>query len=257
VCNLRIEQWYSIPLETLSLKNYGYQIRQPDFIFTSSSLDLFHSLITTQSPNITYEMPVTQIQSEGGVIIQTSTGETIEADAVIVTVPLGVLQSGSIKFVPELPSEKLKTISEELVMGKSDRVAMAFSSCFWEDKIENLALIDSDAKMAMYNRITNYKPVSGENILVFSQAGKVTAQVEDLTDEQVRDLILSHLKLMYPDADIQLVGYHVTRWAQDAFTQGSYSFVSQGYGFDAYDRMAEPVHQNIFFAGEHTSRSSP
>jgi len=38
-------------------------------------------------------------------------GESIEADAVVLTVPLGVLKSGRITFEPELPAQKTDAIS--------------------------------------------------------------------------------------------------------------------------------------------------
>jgi len=46
--------------------------------------------------------------------------------------------------------------------------------------------------------------------------------------------------------------YQVTRWGQDKFTLGSYSFTAYGQTFEDYDILAEPVNNKLFFAGEAT-----
>jgi monoamine oxidase len=61
--------------------------------------------------DITLNMPVKSINYENDSIIVTAIdGSTFEADKVIVTVPLGVLKSNSIQFVPPLSTEKTAAI---------------------------------------------------------------------------------------------------------------------------------------------------
>ena len=56
------------------------------------------------------------------------------ADAIIVTVSLGVLQAGLIDFVPALPVAKQNAI-DTLGMGKGMKISLRFTSQFWEDKM--------------------------------------------------------------------------------------------------------------------------
>src|SRR6185295_14785853 len=56
--------------------------------------------------------------------------ETFEADAVIVTVPLGVLQSGDMVFQPELPAAKRAAMSR-LGMGNLTKVVLRYDQPFW------------------------------------------------------------------------------------------------------------------------------
>ena len=59
--------------------------------------------------------------------METESGEkqTIEADVILVTLPLGVLKKGSVAFTPPLPEYKQQAI-KVLGMGTENRVAMLF-----------------------------------------------------------------------------------------------------------------------------------
>ena len=61
-----------------------------------------------------------------------SNGTTIEADAVLITVPLGVLQNNGVKFNPPLPENKVNAMANDLEMGVLDKVAISFTEPFWD-----------------------------------------------------------------------------------------------------------------------------
>jgi monoamine oxidase len=87
--------------------------------------------------DITLNMPVKSINYENDSIIVTAKdGSTFEADKVIVTVPLGVLKSNSIQFVPPLSTEKTAAI-QRLGMGCMDKLWLEFPEAFWTDDLEN------------------------------------------------------------------------------------------------------------------------
>jgi lysine-specific histone demethylase 1 len=48
----------------------------------------------------------------------------------------------------------------------------------------------------------------------------------------------------------------ITRWGQDRFARGSYSYTGPNFRPDDYEVMAKPV-GNLFFAGEHTCGTHP
>jgi monoamine oxidase len=50
-------------------------------------------------------------QSGDAVTVTTANGSQLTADYVIVTVPLGVLKQGSIRFEPPLPADKQEAIT--------------------------------------------------------------------------------------------------------------------------------------------------
>src|SRR5271170_639341 len=49
----------------------------------------------------------------------------------------------------------------------------------------------------------------------------------------------------------------VSRWRQDPFARGSYSFIGPEATGKDYDTLGEPVDQRVFFAGEATCRTHP
>ncbi len=64
-----------------------------------------------------------------GIVLSTSEG-TLEADAVVVTVPLGVLRAGAIMFEPGLPTAKRQAL-DALDMGVLSKTFLRFPKVFW------------------------------------------------------------------------------------------------------------------------------
>ena len=61
-------------------------------------------------------------------------GEGLQADAVLITVPLGVLKAGAVKFAPPLPPWK-KEATSRLGFGPMEKVVLLFSRRFWVEVI--------------------------------------------------------------------------------------------------------------------------
>lgn len=47
---------------------------------------------------------------------------------------------------------------------------------------------------------------------------------------------------------------YVTRWGADEYARGTYSFIGVGASGADYDRLRDPIDQQLFFAGEATNR---
>src|SRR5262249_50844596 len=80
--------------------------------------------------DIRFGVVVERIEYDRGVRIVTSRG-SFEAEAAIVTLPLGVLKSGSVVFDPPLPERKRAAI-ERLGVGTLAKVMLWFSAPFWQ-----------------------------------------------------------------------------------------------------------------------------
>lgn len=67
---------------------------------------------------------------DGKVAVKTTNG-SFEFDEVIVTVPLGCLKMGNLRFVPELPLSMVRAITEASY-SRLEKVFIAFPVAFWE-----------------------------------------------------------------------------------------------------------------------------
>jgi len=80
---------------------------------------------------------VTEIDTSGAVAVVThSKKKTVTAHAVLVTVPLGVLQAGDIAFTPALSAAKQAAMGT-LGAGNGGKMFLEFSTAFWPDGTVN------------------------------------------------------------------------------------------------------------------------
>ena len=114
--------------------------------------------------------PVTSVAHDAsGVVVTTATGEAIAADRVLVTVPLGVLQAGSIAFDPPLPDSKQQSI-DRLGMGVLEKVVLRFDTPFWDDS-DLLGFVGTEP--GQFIEWLNLLPATSTPVLVGFNAGSV------------------------------------------------------------------------------------
>jgi monoamine oxidase len=63
------------------------------------------------------------VREGGGIVVSTKEGSRFEADAVIVSVPVGVLHAGGLRFTPDLPAWKKQALAK-IGMGKLSKVLL-------------------------------------------------------------------------------------------------------------------------------------
>ena len=127
------EQFESGPAEDLALAYYG------DTAIEYGGSDVFpaggyRQLVEWLAAGLDVRLdePVVAIEStQDGVTVATTNGVHVGSHG-IVTVPLGVLKTGSIEFTPGLPAAKLAAI-DALGFGHFEKVALRFDQAFWLD----------------------------------------------------------------------------------------------------------------------------
>jgi len=197
---------------------------------------------------------VTAVRSSAdGVAVQTA-AEMLEADAVIVTVPLGVLQAGAIVFEPTLPTPTQLAISG-LRMGVLNKLFLRFDEVFWDDAVDWIGIVPPAGLDPWVDWVTIGRADDEPVILGFA-AGDLGRQVDALTDEQVVASALATLRSAYPGAPEPLEAL-VTRWGADPYARGSYSFAAVGSDPTMRDDLAAPIAGRLHLAGEATSREHP
>mmetsp|Transcript_12455 Transcript_12455/g.41022 ORF Transcript_12455/g.41022 Transcript_12455/m.41022 type:complete len:772 (+) Transcript_12455:49-2364(+) len=195
-------------------------------------------------------------QTSRGVGVTVKSGEVYTADAIISTIPLGVLKTGAVRFEPELPEAKLKAI-KGLGFGVLNKCAMLFAEAFWRDDLDTFGRVaESTDERGRFFLFYSYRDISGGNVLIGLVAGEAAVQFEESTEAESVARIMQVLRGIYGADIADPLRAVCTRWASDPYALGSYSHIAVGASGDDYDTMAEPFGR-IFFAGEATTRRWP
>ncbi|XP_059648052.1 lysine-specific histone demethylase 1 homolog 1 [Cornus florida] len=210
---------------------------------------------------IFYDRPVESIRYGVDGVLVYAGGQEYRGDMVLCTVPLGVLKKGSIEFVPELPKRKTDAI-ERLGFGLLNKVAMLFPYDFWGGEIDTFGHLAEDSSMrGEFFLFYSYSSVSGGPLLVALVAGEAAINFEMMSPVASVERVLDILRAIFDPKGISVpnpLQAVCTRWGQDQFTYGSYSYVAVGSSGDDYDILAESVGDGrVFFAGEATNKQYP
>ncbi|XP_027150781.1 lysine-specific histone demethylase 1 homolog 1 isoform X2 [Coffea eugenioides] len=187
-------------------------------------------------------------------------GQAYRGDMVLCTVPLGVLKKDVIQFVPDLPERKREAI-ERLGFGLLNKVAILFPYDFWGGDIDTFGhLTDDPNTRGEFFLFYSYSSVAGGPLLVALVAGDAALKFEMMSPVESVQKVLEILKSIFSPKGIAVpdpVQAVCTRWGQDRFSYGSYSYVAIGASGDDYDILAESVGDRLFFAGEATNKQYP
>lgn len=192
------------------------------------------------------------VYDDGGVTLHTP-NDTLRASTILVTAPLGVLQRGSIIFEPPLPANK-QTALARVGMGLLDKCYLIFPQVFWDG--ETLLGYAGERK-GEWAEWLNLNALLGAPILLGFNAGAYARTLESQTDAQIVQSAMDTLRKIYGKDIPQPLDYRITRWGQDPFAFGSYSFLGVNATPKDYDTLAQPAGERVFFAGEHTQRDYP
>ena len=171
----------------------GLELDGGDVIFPNGYVSVLEALI--DGFDVDLETVVDRVETgDEGVTI--GAGEaSFDADAALVTVPLGVLKAGSIAFSPPLRQERLDAI-ERLGMGLLNKVYLRFDETFWDRDADVLGYIGP--KRGYFTVWINIARYTGEPILLGFNAANVAEELEALTDEQIVAEAMAALRNMYP-----------------------------------------------------------
>ncbi|TFB68477.1 flavin monoamine oxidase family protein [Cryobacterium sp. Hz9] len=114
-----------------------------------------------------------------GVSLRLGTGESLSADRVIVTVPLGVLKNATIEFSPALPFAHRGAIAA-LGMGVVDKVWLRFDVPFWDTAARLWTIVGEDSDFAVW---INMMPLTGEPVLLGLIAAENATRLSALDDD--------------------------------------------------------------------------
>lgn len=284
----------STPLDKLSLKHWD---QDDDFEFTGNHLTVGNgyscvpiALLDTLPPDTVLmnravkEIKVSmngvevigydprQLTSENGGLAGNNGAslnyETYQADAILCTLPLGVLKQSiekgqqdpdlntsskqhqvvnAVQFTPPLPEWKQQTI-ERLGFGNLNKVILCFDKVFWDNDANLFGHIGSttSSRGELFLFFNIYK----SPVLMALIAGEAANVMENVTDDVIVGRCLTVLKGIYGSSNVSTPKETlVTRWRADPWSKGSFSYVGTRSSGDDYDIMAMPLNYAAFSSG--------
>lgn len=136
-------------------------------------------------------------QTQTGMQVTDAAGRITDFDAVLVTVPLGVLQQNRIEFTPPLPEEKIEAISK-LGMGVLDKVYLQFSEVFWDQDATWIATPDNDLPQGQFNQWFNMAKYVNKPFVMALNGGPAARDLAALGDAEMVRRAVTTLNLAYP-----------------------------------------------------------
>eukprot|EP00270_Netrium_digitus_P011676 TRINITY_DN3727_c0_g2_i2.p1 TRINITY_DN3727_c0_g2~~TRINITY_DN3727_c0_g2_i2.p1 ORF type:complete len:394 (-),score=126.09 TRINITY_DN3727_c0_g2_i2:72-1253(-) len=248
----RMEGWFATDLSNLSLLHWDKEdlMEGGHGLMVKGYAPVLRAL--ADGLDICFNNCVKEVvRKPDGVCLTTEEGKIFTADAAIITVPLGVLKANSVSFSPPLPPWKASAI-EQIGVGTENKVVLLFEEACWPN-VEFLGVVSSTSSACSY--FLNLHKAMGRPVLVYMPAGQLAKALEEKSDADAVEFVISQLRRILPHASKPLQ-FIVSRWGSDPNSRGSYTFDAVGKPADAYDRLRAPV-PPLFFAGEATSRNYP
>ena len=179
-----------------------------------------------------------------------------KAQAVVVTVPAGVLKKNVIKFDPELPKRKKGAIAR-IGFGVLNKCILVFPYRFWPPGEEMFGFVNKDPKdRGLFFQFISYEHVAGAPVLLALTSGKAAAMHARQPKDKIKKMMMDCLRLVFVEQrNIEVpdpVACETTNWGEDEFAYGSYSSIVLGSSGETCDVLAEDLQKRVFFAGEHT-----
>ena len=224
----------------------------PDATFSSGFDELPAAM--ADGLDVRLEQVVTRIEHDpAGIAVDCGTSRFLGRRA-LVTLPLGVLQSGEVEFDPPLGPEKQGAL-ERLRAGLLAKLALAFERPFWAAGTHFFARAcePPGETLEFWTQLQGHGPP----VLVAMATGeRARVLEEDPLDESVERVIeelarLHGLEVSKPTRAI------ATNWHRDRFARGAFVALPPRSRLEDCAALGAPEHEALFFAGEATTRFYP
>ncbi|XP_048442422.1 polyamine oxidase 1 [Pyrus x bretschneideri] len=214
---------------------------------------LFNSEGKLLDSRLKFNKVVRELQhSRNGVTVMTEDGCIFQANYMILSVSIGVLQSDLIAFNPPLPRWKTEAIAKCDVIVYT-KIFLKFPYKFWPcgpGKEFFLYAHDRRGYYTFWQHMENAYP--GSNMLVVTLTNEESKRVEAQSDEETLKEAMGALTDMFGPNIPEATDILVPRWWNNRFQRGSYS----NYPLVSNDHFVHDIKNpvgRIFFTGEHTS----
>jgi monoamine oxidase len=254
--NLAIKEPEASPLSDLSLYNWDN-----DYVFVQLYSSVFPKgyvqlvKLLSAGLDIRLDHRVSEIAYRpGGVTVSTNHGE-FHAPYAVVTLPHGVLSSGTVRFTPPLPAWKQGAI-DRLHTGLSDKFYLRFRRLFWNPEPDTLGRVAETSESRWSSWFNFYKYTGGIPMLMVFNHSHYARQLEGMDDTQVMDAAMQVLRKQYGRGIPEPLGLQRSSWASDPFALGTVPHIPPGASGADYALMGQSVGP-LGFAGDSTTEEFP
>ncbi len=188
-----------------------------------------------------------------GVKVITDKGE-IKSNKCIITVSTGVLNSGQIKFNPELSIEKQESFSK-ISMGHYNRITFKFKKLFKKKAKDSYLYywINSQNAKSPEGFCVTINP-SDSKLCMCDPGGEFAKELANSGEDTTIDFALNELKKIYGNKiERDLIKSHVVDWSLNPLFLGSWASAEPG-AFKYREILRSSVGERIYFAGEATAK---
>jgi monoamine oxidase len=251
---------YGTSVKRMSMRGYAWQLNLwqsggKNFSLNDSYLNILDALyFDSVKENILYHRQAVAIDYSGSEVKVTDhSGAEFTCDAVLVTVPLTVLQGGDIGFNPALPPSKLTAI-EKIGMDRGMKIILKFSEAWWPEKAYYMELKGNTGEIWMPGKVLNN---ATNNIVTCFIVGEHADYMHNLGGEAVNYALNELDGLFNGEPSAKFTDAFIQDWSNEPFIRGAYSYPVEGTytstGKSKRITLGKTVKNRVFFAGEATS----
>ena len=253
--NSTVEQEYAAGWQSLSASSYddADAFGGDDALFPDGYDVLPNAL--AQGIDVRVGTIVTDIlRRPNGVEVICRDGKRFFADTCVVTLPLGVLQAGEVRFHPPLDPARRAAI-DRLGMGLLNKCWLRFDRAFWPEDIDWLSFIGPQD--GLWAEWISLMPL-GQPVLLGFNAGDQARAIEAQDDAPQVASAMAALRVMFGTDIPDPIAYQISRWGQDPYALGSYSYHPPGADRSTRAALAGSDWDGLLqIAGEATSSTHP
>ncbi len=189
-----VDQNYGMSRAKLSKEAFeeGEDLPGKDTVFPRGYASLFPTLLGGYEINLNYAVEAVEWGADGATLVVG--GEAHAFDAVIVTLPIGVLQAGTVRFDPPLPNEKQDAIGK-LGLGLLNKLYLKFDRPFWD--VDKPWIMLGAKTPRPFSSWFNFTYVTGAPVLCAFLGADQAWDWEEKSDAEVLQRALETLAGMY------------------------------------------------------------
>ena len=181
------------------------------------------------------------------VVATAASGQKIKGNKAIITIPVGLMQTGSIRFSPSI--DRYTEAAKQIGYGSVIKILFQFKEAFWNEFADDIGFIFGEEIVpTWWTQLPDKYP-----LLTGWFGGQQVMRVKGATEEEISVIALQSLADT-TSKDINhlqqlLISQEVHHWSNNPFACGAYSY-STLQTKEARKVFREPVDNTLYFAGE-------